>query len=79
MVQRHWQDAASSAHFRPLQGRQLGLGDGSGGGDGGTTVGGRDGIGGDDGGGRVGRACVLDRGGVYVYSFKSMELNFQLK
>lgn len=70
MVQRHWQDVTSSAHFLPLQGRQSALGDGVGeverGGEGGaegkaaTLVGGGDGIGGEDGGGRVGEACVLD-------------------
>lgn len=62
MVQRHWQDVASSAHFLPLQGRQRGLRDGDGEGE--RPVGGCDGGGGDvegeDGGGRVGGAWVLD-------------------
>jgi len=63
MVQRHWQDVASSAHFLPLQGRQRDVGDGDG--EGVRLVGGCDGGWGDvgggvDGGGRVGGAWVLD-------------------
>lgn len=70
MVQRHWQDVASSAHFLPLQGRQRAVGDGDGEVEGGgegeaeTLVGGGGGIGGEDGGGRVGGAWVLDARGV---------------
>lgn len=66
MVQRHWQEVTSSAHFLPLQGRQSALGDGEGEVEGGAEgeaaplVGGGDGMGGEDGGGRVGEACVLD-------------------
>lgn len=77
-MQWHWQDAASSAHLLPLQGWQLGLGEGSGEGDGGVeggkAVGGSDGIGGADVGGRV-----LDRRRVKVHPFRLMQINLHLK
>lgn len=68
MVQWHWQDVSSSAHFLPLQGWQRGRGDGDGGVEGGVkreaVVGGGNGIGGEVVGRIVGGDWVLDgRGG----------------